>query len=300
MVGQSLMRSAPADTEIFSTSRSELDLTRTLDLIEYFKYNRIEAVIMAAAKVGGIYANSNNQTTFLLENLKIQNSVFEAAIKNNIKNFIFLGSSCIYPKYARQPIDESQLMSGPLEPTNESYAIAKIVGLRFCRVIFEELGFNYFTLMPANLYGPGDNFDILNSHVPAALMRRFHEAKISKQKTVRVWGTGKPYREFMHVDDLSSACWHFMNQGVGGQLINIGTGQEMTIKDFSRKIAKIVGYTGNVEFDSSQPDGTPRKLLNIEKAKSLGWTPKISLTIGLENTYNWFTQQYEKGEIRGF
>ena len=163
----------------------------------------------------------------------------------------------------------------------------------------QQYGLNGIYLIPVNLYGPGDNFDLLNSHVPAALMRRFHEAKISKQASVKVWGTGAPYREFMHVDDLSSACWHFLNRNVGGQLINIGTGIDMTIKDFAYKMADIVGYTGNVEFDPSQPDGTPRKLLNIEKAKSLGWTSRIPLTIGLESTYNWFSQHYEKGKLRG-
>jgi GDP-L-fucose synthase len=254
---------------------------------------------MAAAKVGGILANSKNQESFLLENLKIQNSIFEASVKSGIENFIFLGSSCIYPKFAKQPISEESLLSGKLEETNEGYALAKITGLRLCKAIFEGRGYNYFALMPANLYGPNDNFDLANSHVAAALMRRFHEAKISKNEQVTLWGTGKPRREFMHVDDLADACWYFIDRPMNGEFINIGTGTDISINKFARLVASITEFRGDIVFDTSKPDGTPRKLLKIDKAHSLGWSSKIDLEVGITATYDWFVENYERGDIRG-
>jgi len=299
MVGRSLVRSAPSNHEILTTTRNELDLTDLSKVREFFHVNKVEAVIMAAARVGGIFANSNNQTQFLVENLAIQNSIFQAAVSANVENFIFLGSSCIYPKFAEQPIRESSLMTGTLEETNESYAIAKIAGVRLCKVIADETWNNYISLMPTNLYGPHDNFDLLTSHVPAALLRRFHEAVDHDLESVGVWGTGKPIREFMHVDDLASACWHFLQIGLRGDLINIGTGVGLTIEEFANKIAKIVGFSGKIVFDLSKPDGTPKKVLDVSKATSFGWTSKIPLDIGLRDTYNWFIEKYKLGEIRG-
>jgi GDP-L-fucose synthase len=299
MVGHSLIKSAPSQHQVFFTSRAELDLTRTLEISEFFKTNGIEAVIMAAARVGGIFANMNNQRAFLLENLKIQNAIFEAALMNNIKKFIFLGSSCIYPKFADQPIKETSLLTGALEETNASYALAKIAGVQLCSSIFQELGLEYFSLMPTNLYGSHDNFDLLESHVPAALMRRIHEAKASAARSVKVWGTGNPKREFMHVDDLASACWYFLDYPKGGELINIGTGKGISISNFAALMKEIIGYRGDLEFDTSFPDGTPVKILDVSKAKTLGWESRIDLSTGLAKTYEWFEGAYRKGEIRG-
>jgi GDP-L-fucose synthase len=210
-----------------------------------------------------------------------------------------LGSSCAYPKFAIQPIKESSLLTGALEKTNEGYALAKIAGIRLAQAIYEEKDMNYFSLMPTNLYGPNDNFDFHSSHAPAALIRRFHEAKISGSSSVTLWGTGSPTREFMHVDDLAAACWFFLNKKLGGELINIGTGLGTSIKQFAQLTASIVGFEGLIEFDSSKPDGTPEKILDISKAKSLGWTSKISLLEGLSETYSWFLETLETGKIRG-
>jgi GDP-L-fucose synthase len=299
-VGSALLKQAPSYLEMFKTTRTELDLVDKSSVAAYLSSNRIDSVIFAAAKVGGIYANSTQQKSFLLENLKLQNSIIEASLESGIRNFLFLGSSCIYPAGAPQPISESSLLTSPLEKTNEGYAIAKIAGLKLCQSIFEEQGLNFFSLMPTNLYGPNDNFDILSSHVPAALLRKFHEAKLNNSDSVTVWGTGNPYREFMHSQDLASACWYFLNQNVGGELINIGTGIELTIRDFAHLTAKITGYKGNIEFDTTKPDGVPRKVLDTSKATRMGWTSSINLEDGLALTYDWFQEKYLKGEIRGF
>jgi len=232
--------------------------------------------------------------------LKIQNSVLEAASFLKISKVIFLGSSCIYPKLAPQPISEDSLLTGPLEPTNEGYAIAKIAGIRLCRAIYEEEELQYFSLMPTNLYGPNDNYDLESSHVPAALMRRFHEAKINKTPYVDIWGSGKPMREFMHVDDMAAACWYMLEQDVGGELINVGTGSDISIADFANLMAKVVGYEGELRFDHSKPDGTPRKLLDVSKIHSYGWHHKIELEDGLRSTYAWFQDALAKGEVRGY
>lgn len=260
---------------------------------------RPDAIILAAAKVGGIEANLAHQKDFLLQNLKIQNSVLEAASLLRVNNLLFLGSSCIYPKFADQPISEESLLNGQLEPTNEGYAIAKIAGIKLCRSIYEEQNLNYFSLMPTNLYGPNDNFDPKVSHVPAALLRKFHEAKISGSSEVTVWGSGTPRREFMHVDDMAEACWYMLGQEAGGELINVGTGKDIEIREFANLIAKIVGFDGDIVFDTSKPDGTPRKVLDVSKIHSFGWKHRIDLENGMEETYAWYKSALERGEVRG-
>ena len=298
MVGSALARSVPKHHELITASRTELDLANYGSVVDFFKRTMPECVILAAAKVGGIGANSQNQKTF--ENLTIQNSVLKAATEAGITKLIFLGSSCIYPKFAPQPISELSLLAGPLEATNEGYALAKIAGIRLCKAIFEEDNFDYFSLMPTNLYGPNDNFDKFASHVPAALMRKFHEAKINIEPEVVVWGTGTPRREFMHVDDMARACWYMLDQDVGGELINIGTGEDVTIAEFAELMAKVVGYEGKIVYDTSKPDGTPRKLLDVRKAHSYGWKHQIELEDGLRQTYAWFVDALAKGEVRGY
>jgi GDP-L-fucose synthase len=300
LVGSSLIRNIPVGVKVVTASKSELEITDAVEVEAFLRDLKVESVIMAAAKVGGIFANSSNHYDFLLQNLLIQNGIIEGARRAGVKNLIFLGSSCIYPRNASQPLSENQLLTGVLEKTNENYALAKIVGIKLCQAIAEELDFNYVSLMPTNLYGPNDNFHLKDSHVPAALMRRFHEAKVNNRSHVTVWGSGTPLREFMHVDDLADACWHFLNKYHKGELINIGTGKEISIKDFALILAKITGFDGEIIFDTEKPDGTPRKLLDIKKANSYGWVAKIQLVEGLNLTYNWFTEAYEKKEIRGY
>jgi GDP-L-fucose synthase len=299
LVGSALLRTVPSGIQLLTAEKSDLDLTDRSMVLEFLISEKPDSVILAAAKVGGIGANSANQFEFLLQNLDIQNSVMSKSLEAGVKNFIFLGSSCVYPKLTSQPIKETSLLTGALEITNEGYALAKIAGIRLARAIFEKKNMNYFSLMPTNLYGPNDNFDIHSAHVPAALIRRFHEAKISRERSVSVWGTGTPTREFMHVDDLASACWFFLSKNLGGELINIGTGLKISIREFALLISSIVGFEGSIEFDRSKPDGTPEKLLDISKAKSLGWESKIPLVEGLSDTYNWFLETFETGKIRG-
>ena len=267
---------------------------------DFLNQEKPDAIILAAAKVGGIEANAAHQKEFLLENLKIQNAVIEVASILRIENLLFLGSSCIYPKLANQPLSENSLLTGLLEPTNEGYAIAKIAGIKLCRSIYEELGLNYFSLMPTNLYGPNDNYDPHVSHVPAALMRKFHEAKIGGVEEVVVWGSGTPRREFMHVDDMAEACWYMLGKKVGGELINVGTGQDIEIGEFAKLIAKVVGFQGKIRYDFSKPDGTPRKVLDVSKIESFGWKHKIELEDGLEKTYAWYLAALMRGEVRGY
>jgi len=299
LVGSSLIKGAPNGVKVVTATRSEVDLSNTNAVATFLARSRPDAVIVAAAKVGGIGANSEFQSRFLLENLQIQNNIIEQSALLGISNLLFLGSSCVYPKDSPQPISENALLTGPLEPTNEGYAIAKIAGIRLAKAIHDETGKNYFSLMPTNLYGPYDNYDKSSSHVPAALIRRFHEAKIEKKPTVTIWGSGKPRREFMHVNDLAAACWMFLWENMGGQLINIGTGVDISIRDFSLLIAQIVDFKGEIEFDPNKPDGVSRKLLNVTLAKSLGWSARISLEDGLARTYSWFVNAWERGEIRG-
>ena len=300
MVGSALKRTATSNIEVMTAPRNSLDLSDASQVLSYLEKSEPEAIILAAARVGGIGANSSHQKDFLLTNLKIQNAVIEAAAKLKIPKLLFLGSSCIYPRLAEQPITEDSLLTGPLEPTNEGYALAKIAGIRLCRAVFEEEGLKYFSLMPTNLYGPNDNFDYEASHVPAALMRRFHEAKERKESVVSIWGSGNPRREFLHVDDMAQACWFMLGKANGGELLNVGTGEDVTIKEFAQEMADCVGFKGELNFDLSKPDGSPRKLLNVNKIHSLGWKHNVDLGTGLKMTYEWFKSALGRGEVRGY
>ena len=283
--------------EIFSPTRKELDYLDYVQTSNWFKKNKPSVVIIAAAKVGGIMANSNSPTEFLLENLNIQNNLIDISYKNGVRKLLFLGSSCIYPKLSPQPIKEEYLMTGTLEPTNESYAIAKIAGIKLCESLNKQYNFNSLSLMPTNLFGPGDNYHPKNSHVVPALIRKFYEAKKNSLSNVVLWGTGKPYREFLHVDDLAQGCifalenWNTKNnyapKDSNNNLLywlNIGTGYDISIKELAMKISKQFNYEGEITWDSKKPDGTPRKRLDISKLQSLGWEPKISLEEGIKRT----------------
>ena len=298
LVGGSVIRNAPSEVEIFAPTRKDLDLSQPSIVKDYLLSNAIDSVIMAAAQVGGIGANSSDQYGFLYQNLQLQNGIIEGARISSIKNFLFLGSSCIYPKNELYPIKEESILTGPLEETNEGYALAKITGVKMCRAIRQKFGLNFFSLMPTNLYGPCDNFNLVTAHVPAALIRKFHEAKINSQATVEVWGTGTPLREFMHVDDLANACWYFLNRQLEFDIVNIGTGKEISISNFAHLIAEEVGYTGQIVFDGSKPNGAIKKLLDVNLAKKLGWESSISLSSGISATYKWFADAYPRGEFR--
>ena len=300
LVGSALVRNAPASFEILTAGRTELPLQDSNEVSKFLEIHKPDLIVLAAGRVGGIGANSSHQKDFLVENLTIQNNVITAASKVGVPNLIFLGSSCIYPRLAPQPIQEESLMTGPLEPTNEGYALAKIAGIRLCKAIFEEEGLNYFSLMPTNLYGPHDNFDLKSSHLPAALMRRFHEAKVKGSKMVEIWGTGTPRREFMHSDDLANACWFMSDKQAGGDLLNVGTGIDLRISEFAQLMANVVGYQGKMTYDTARPDGAPQKILDVSKMKSLGWSSKIKLVDGLQETYSWFEGELEKGGVRGY
>ncbi len=301
MVGQAVLRAGiEQGQDLLTANRADLDLQNSHEVSIFLKKHKPKNVILAAAKVGGIYANSSNKRKFLSENLQIQNSVILGALDAGVKNFVFLGSSCIYPKNAKQPMREDSLLTGPLEATNEGYALAKISGVKLCQYIREETGLDYFSLMPTNLYGPGDNFDAENSHVPAALIRKFHEAKTTNAPSVKIWGSGKAMREFMHVYDLADAIWFALENPPVTSLINVGFGSEISIGDFARKIARITAYQGDLEFDTSMPEGAPRKLLDSTKFFEMGWRPKISLESGLESTYSWFLENIELGTVRGY
>lgn len=300
-MGQAVMRLADSQQRrVLTVDRAKLDITNQQELEKFMIEQKPTSVILAAAKVGGIYANMSQKREFINENLAIQSAVINAAHKSGVPRLVFLGSSCIYPKLAPQPITEASLLSGPLEETNEAYALAKIVGVKLCEYIRIESGFEYFSLMPTNLYGPGDNFDIRNSHVPAALMRRFHEGKKNSEQEVSIWGTGSPMREFMHVDDLADAILFAHDNPPSDNLINVGSGSEITIKNFANLMRDVVGFNGGLRFDVSMPDGTPRKLLDTTKFFNLGWRPKITLQKGLESTYKWFTKGLVDGIVRGY
>jgi GDP-L-fucose synthase len=262
-----------------------LDLRNQEAVQEFFEQEKPEYVFLAAAKVGGINANNTYPADFIYENLRIQNNVIHQSYKNGVKKLLFLGSSCIYPKNAEQPIKEEYLLSGYLEPTNEAYAIAKIAGLKMCQAYDKQYGCNFISVMPTNLYGPGDNYDLKNSHVLPALLRKFYEAKINQEPTVTVWGSGKPRREFLHADDLASACLFLMEHYDEPEIINIGVGKDISIGEMAEMIRKISGYEGEIVFDSSMPDGTFRKLLDVTKLHSLGWEPEIGFEEGVRRTY---------------
>ena len=274
-------------------THAELDLRNQAAVEAFFAEVRPSQVYLAAAKVGGIRANDTYPADFLRDNLQIQTNVIDAAWRHGVQKLCFLGSSCIYPRLAPQPINEDALLTGPLEPTNEWYAIAKIAGIKLCQAYRRQYGFNAISLMPTNLYGPGDNFDLENSHVLPALIRRFHEAKLRGDAEVTVWGTGTPRREFLHVDDLASAVVHLMATYESEQLVNIGCGEDVTIRELAELVARVVGYPGRLAWDTSKPDGTPRKLLDVSRLAALGWKPRIGLEEGLKGTYEWFLANQE-------
>jgi GDP-L-fucose synthase len=276
---------------LLTRPRAELDLTRQSEVEAFFESQRPAYVFLAAGKVGGIHANSTRPGDFIVENLLIQTNVIEAARKSGVEKLLFLGSSCIYPKLAPQPIPEESLLTGPLEPTNEPYAIAKIAGLKMVEAYRRQHDFRGISLMPTNLYGPGDNFDLETSHVLPALLRRFHEAKAGGRDTVSIWGSGSPRREFLHVDDLADAALMLMREYEGEEIINVGCGEDVTIAELARQIADVVGYEGRIDYDRSKPDGTPRKLLDVSRLNALGWQPKISLERGLRTVYAWYLSE---------
>jgi GDP-L-fucose synthase len=279
-------------------SRQELDLTDQAAVAEFFGLTKPEYVFLAAAKVGGIHANDVYPAQFLHENVAIQSNVIHAAWRHGVKKLLFLGSSCVYPKHAPQPMKEEHLLTGPLEPTNEWYAVAKITGMKMCQAYRRQYGFNAISLMPTNLYGPGDNFDLANSHVLPALIRKFHEAKMSGASQVTVWGTGSPRREFLHVDDLADACLFLMNHYDSEEIVNVGVGEDITIRDLAGLIKDVVGFSGDVVFDTTKPDGTPRKLLDVTRIRSLGWRPRIGLREGIVSTYNWYLTAAQTMAVR--
>ena len=275
----------------------ELDLTDQRSVSAFFQRERPEAVIMAAARVGGINANNTRPAEFIRDNLLIQDNVIDSAYRAGTQKFVFLGSSCIYPKLSPQPIKEEYLLTGALEPTNEWYAIAKIAGLKMCQAYRRQYGFNAISLMPTNLYGPGDNFDLQNSHVLPALIRRFHEATLRGDPTMSIWGTGTPRREFLHVDDLADAVIYLMLGYESEQIINVGWGEDVTIRELAEMIAKTSGFQGRLVFDSTKPDGTPQKLLDTSRLTALGWKPKITLQTGIEQTYEWFKRHVSEARL---
>jgi len=271
-------------------THAQLDLTEQAAVRAFFQEHRPEAVILAAARVGGIKANSAHPALFIRDNLLIQGNVIDAAREAAVKKLVFLGSSCIYPRLSPQPIKEEYLLSGPLEPTNEWYAVAKIAGIKLCQAYRREFNFSAICAMPTNLYGPGDNFDLDNSHVVPALIRRFHEAKVRGDERVIAWGTGKPRREFLHVADLAEAIVLLLERYDEESIINVGCGTDVTVKELCETVRAVVGYEGRLEFDATKPDGTPRKLLDVSKISALGWRPRIALPAGIEQVYDWFRQ----------
>ncbi len=292
MVGSAIvrrLRAAGFDNLILRT-REELDLTRALDVRAFFEAERPEYVFVAAAKVGGIVANDRQPVEFLRDNLAIELAVMDCAHATGTRKLLFLGSSCVYPKHAPQPIREEYLLSGPLEPTNEWYAIAKIAGIKLCQAYRREHGADFISAMPTNLYGPNDNFDLETSHVLPALLRKFHEAHSAGLPSVTLWGTGRPRREFLHVDDLADACVFLMERYSGDVPVNVGCGEDLTIADLAELVRQTVGYTGAVVFDASKPDGTPRKLLDVSRLRELGWQPRIPLREGIRRTYEWYVR----------
>ncbi len=295
LVGSALVRRLAGEPiEVITRSRQELDLENPIAVLRFFARERPDQVYLAAAKVGGILANATYPADFIRNNLLVTINVLEAARDAGVEKLLFLGSSCIYPRMATQPITEDALLTGPLEPTNEPYAVAKIAGIHLCRSYNRQFGTNFISVMPTNLYGPGDNFDLASSHVLPALMRKFHEAKRDGAASVTIWGTGTPRREFLHVDDLADACVHVMQHHNGDELVNIGCGDDIAIGDLARLVAGVVGFQGALEFDTSKPDGTPRKLLDVSRLARLGWSPRISLRDGVASTYQWFTDNWQQ------
>lgn len=298
LVGSALVRRLQADgyANLLLRTRAELDLCNQRAVADFFQAEQPDFVLLAAAKVGGIVANHSYPADFITQNLQIQTNIITSAYQVGVKRLLFLGSSCIYPRLCPQPMREEHLLTGPLEPTNEPYAIAKIAGIKLCEAFNRQWGTQYISIMPTNLYGPQDNFNLQQAHVIPALMRKLHEAKQAGSLWVEIWGTGQPYREFLQVDDLAAACVFLMQHPQPPALVNIGTGQEITIRGLAELLAQIVGFKGELRFNASQPDGTPRKLLDISRLQALGWQPRLSLTEGLTQTYHWFLQH--QAELR--
>ena len=292
MVGSAIVRQLKAGgyTNIIARTSSELDLRNQAAVTDFFAEEQPEYVFLAAAKVGGILANNVYRADFLYENLMIEANIIHSAHQQGVSKLLFLGSSCIYPKMAPQPLKEDALLSGFLEPTNEPYAIAKIAGIKMCEAYRSQYGANFISAMPTNLYGPNDNYDLQGSHVLPALIRKFHEAKVNGQPFVEVWGTGSPFREFMHADDLAEACVYLMNNYDGEQFVNVGTGEELTIRELAEMVKDVVGFEGELRWNSDKPDGTPRKLMDVSKLHRLGWKHQIELPEGIERTYREFVE----------
>ena len=290
MVGSAIVRalSGAGYDNVVTVARDKVDLTSQAAVDGFFENEKPDYVFLSAAKVGGIYANDTYPADFIRDNLLIQTNVIDAAYRTQAKKLLFLGSSCIYPKLANQPINENELLTGPLEPTNEWYAIAKIAGIKMCQAYKKQYGFNAISLMPTNLYGVGDNYHVENSHVIPALIRKFHEAKVNGSSTVLVWGTGKARREFLDVDDLADAAVFLMQQYDGSEIVNVGTGMDLTIAELAAVIKTVTGFEGDIIYDASKPDGTPRKLLDVSKIHGLGWNHKTGLRDGIEKAYQWF------------
>ena len=294
LVGSAIVRNLEDKgyTNIICRTHKELDLTNQEAVRAFFEQERPEYVFLAAAKVGGIHANNTYPADFIYDNLMIQNNVIKAAHDFEVKKLLFLGSTCIYPKMAPQPIKEEYLLTGSLEETNEAYAVAKIAGLEMCKFFKRQYGDNFISCMPTNLYGPNDNFDLKNSHVLPALIRKFHEAKVNNSEAVEVWGTGTPLREFLYVDDMADACVFLMENYDGEQHVNIGTGEEVSIRELAETVKEVVGFDGELVFNTEMPDGTPRKLTTVDKLHGLGWKHKVSLDKGIRLAYNWFLENY--------
>ena len=300
LVGSAIVRSLQSNgfKNILSKTHKELDLTNQSAVEEFLNKEKPEYVFLAAAKVGGIYANNTYPAEFAYSNMQIQCNIVNSSWRNKVKKLLFLGSSCIYPKFAPQPMREDALLSGPLEETNKAYALAKIAGIIMCQSYNRQYGTDYISVMPTNLYGPNDNYHPENSHVLPALIRRFHEAKVSGAPNVTIWGTGVALREFLYSDDLADACVFLMNNYDDGEIVNIGSGEEVSIKHLALMVKEAVGYKGEIKFDTSKPDGTPRKLLDCTKLRNMGWKPKVSLKEGLALAYKDFVRRLESGEIR--
>lgn len=295
LVGSALVRALEAQgfNNLTLKTRKELDLTDAHAVAEFFAQEKPEYVFLAAAKVGGIMANKNSPADFIRDNLAVELNVIDAAHKSDVKKLLFLGSSCIYPRLCPQPIKEEYLLTGELEPTNKAYALAKIAGIVMCESYNKQYGTNFISVMPTNLYGTNDNFDLENSHVLPAMIRKFHEAKNKNASSVTLWGTGSALREFLHVDDLADACLFLMGTYNDSSIVNIGTGEDLSIKELAEQIQNVVGYKGTIDWDTSKPDGTPRKLLDVSKLHALGWHHKISLEEGLKTTYEWYCDNHE-------
>ena len=296
LVGSALLRRLQADgyDNVLTRPSSELDLRNQEAVDRFFADHRPALVVLAAARVGGIHANSSYPAQFICDNLQIQCNVIDAAYRHGARKLLFLGSSCIYPKFAPQPIQESSLLTSPLESTNEWYAIAKIAGLKMCQAYRQQYGFNAIAAMPTNLYGPNDNFDLQNAHVLPALIHRVHEARTQGDSKFVVWGTGEPRREFLHVDDLADACLFLLDSYDSGDLVNVGWGEDVSIRELAQLIGTIVGFEGDIVFDATKPDGTPRKLLDVSKMAALGWKPRVPLLEGVRSTYEWFVANQDR------